>query len=189
MKDSRTGLNFIICVISCLVLSNVHAQLAECEQLNVSSEDIPGSCIAKTLAEQIGSGQGDETIEGSSVYLIKRDPARAIRRGRQLFQRKFSRDEGVGPRVNDSSTGDVTVSRALGAGLSDSCASCHDTGLLTAPKLGDKQAWAEHVHYGLDHMVQKVITGVGNMPAKGGNAKLTDHEIKAAVEYIIKQSQ
>ncbi len=125
MKDSRTGLNFILCLFSCLVLSNVHAQLAECEQLNVSSEDIPGSCIAKTLAEQIGSGQGDETIEGSSVYLIKRDPARAIRRGRQLFQRKFSRDEGVGPRVNDSSTGDVTVSRALGAGLSDSCASCH----------------------------------------------------------------
>ena len=71
----------------------------------------------------------------------------------------------------------------------DSCASCHDTGLLGAPKLGDKTDWADHMHYGLDHLVQKAITGVGNMPARGGNAKLMDHEIKAAVEYIVKQSQ
>ncbi len=59
------------------------------------------------------------------MYLIKRDPARSIRRGRQLFQRKFSTDEGHGPRVNVSSTGDITQNRALGAGLADSCAACH----------------------------------------------------------------
>ena len=35
-------------------------------------------------------GQGDSNTPGSSTYLIRRDPARAIRRGRQLFQRKFS---------------------------------------------------------------------------------------------------
>ena len=59
------------------------------------------------------------------MYLIKRDPARSIRRGRQLFQRKFSTDEGQGPRVNVASTGDITQNRALGAGLTDSCAACH----------------------------------------------------------------
>ncbi|MEX2962439.1 di-heme oxidoredictase family protein [Microbulbifer sp. TYP-18] len=57
--------------------------------------------------------------------MIKRDPARSIRRGRQLFQRKFSIAEGIGPRVNPASNGDVTQMRALGAGLADSCAACH----------------------------------------------------------------
>ena len=59
------------------------------------------------------------------MYLIKRDPARSIRRGRQLFQRKFTADQGLGPRVNFSSTGDITQNRALGAGFADSCALCH----------------------------------------------------------------
>lgn len=47
------------------------------------------------------------------------------RRGRQLFQRKFTRLEGQGPRVNAGSTGDQVTNRALGAGLADSCAACH----------------------------------------------------------------
>jgi len=106
-------------------LNTAYAQLAECEQLGIESAEMPGSCIEKTLFEQIGTGQGDVFTEGSSIYLIKRDPARSIRRGRQLFQRKFSYEEGLGPRVNEASSGDVTVHRALGAGLSDSCAACH----------------------------------------------------------------
>jgi hypothetical protein len=84
-----------------------------------------GVAIGKSLLEQIGSGHGDIYTWGSSQYLIARDPARSIRRGRQLFQRKFSADEGLGPRVNYHSSGDITDSRALGAGLTDSCATCH----------------------------------------------------------------
>lgn len=87
--------------------------------------DIPGGTIAKTLDQQIGPGQGDLTTPGSSTYLIHRDPARAIRRGRQLFQRKFSEIEGVGPRVNADSAGNIATNIALGAGLTDSCAACH----------------------------------------------------------------
>jgi len=119
--SSVTFLSLIIC-------APVNAQLAECAQVdqggNISASAV-GGCIAKTLQEQIGTGHGDEFQFGSAVYLIKRDPARSIRRGRQLFQRKFSAAEGQGPRVNHTSTGDITHSRALGAGLSDSCASCH----------------------------------------------------------------
>jgi hypothetical protein len=103
----------------------IHAQLAECDDLAIISTVITNGCIYKTLTEQIGAGQGDADTPWSSIYLIKRDPARSIRRGRQLFQRKFSEDEGLGPRVNETSSGDVTVSRALGAGLADSCAACH----------------------------------------------------------------
>ena len=60
----------------------------------------------------------------SSLYIIARDPFRSIRRGRQLFQRKFTRAQGVGPLFGDG-LGNIEVDLAIGAGLSDSCAACH----------------------------------------------------------------
>ncbi len=107
--------------------SAASAQLVECDQVDAGGNvNAPGGCIARTLQDQIGAGQGDVHTSGSSIYLIKRDPARSIRRGRQLFQRKFTLLEGNGPRGgNGSSTGDITQNRALGAGLADSCAACH----------------------------------------------------------------
>jgi mono/diheme cytochrome c family protein len=80
--------------------------------------------IAKSLVEQIGDGRGDWDTPGSASFLIHRDPFRAIRRGRQLFQRKFTRQQLQGPGFLDG-TGDINTVLAIGAGLSDSCASCH----------------------------------------------------------------
>jgi hypothetical protein len=80
--------------------------------------------IAKSLTDEIGTGRGDINTPGSSAFIIARDPFRSIRRGRQLFQRKFCMDQGVGPRMLDGK-GDVNVAIAIGAGLSDSCAACH----------------------------------------------------------------
>jgi cytochrome c5 len=69
------------------------------------------------------------------------------------------------------------------------CATCHATGLVGAPKIGDKEAWSAHIHHGVDHMVESAIKGKGAMPAKGGNASLSDDEVKAAVGYIVEQSR
>ncbi|HET9317925.1 MAG TPA: di-heme oxidoredictase family protein [Vicinamibacteria bacterium] len=80
--------------------------------------------IAKSFEEQIGAGRGNVTTPDSSLFIINRDPARAIRRGRQIFQRKFTRVQGHGP-VELDGVGDVNNVLAIGAGLSDSCASCH----------------------------------------------------------------
>src|SRR5690606_13019011 len=60
----------------------------------------------------------------SSLYLIQRDPFRSIRRGRSLFQRKFTQSQGMGPRNGDG-FGDIGTNASLGAGLADSCATCH----------------------------------------------------------------
>jgi Di-haem oxidoreductase, putative peroxidase len=86
--------------------------------------NIAGEGINKSFAEQIGNGGGDWMTPDSSAFIIARDPFRSIRRGRQLFQRKFTRAEGQGPVMNDG-FGDVNTNLAIGAGLSDSCASCH----------------------------------------------------------------
>jgi hypothetical protein len=83
-----------------------------------------GEGIAKSLAAQAGVGRGDDTTPGSSIFIIDRDPFRAIRRGRQLFQRKFTRGQGQGPVTGDGA-GDINTNLAIGAGLVDSCAGCH----------------------------------------------------------------
>lgn len=80
--------------------------------------------IQKSFEEQIGAGRGDVMTSDSSFFIIGRDPFRAIRRGRQVFQRKFTVAQGVGPRINDG-IGDIETNTAIGNGLMDSCAGCH----------------------------------------------------------------
>lgn len=80
--------------------------------------------INKSLKDEIGAGRGSITTPKSSMFIINRDPFRAIRRGRQLFQRKFTREEGQGPGIGDGK-GDIHTDIEIGAGLSDSCSGCH----------------------------------------------------------------
>jgi cytochrome c5 len=74
-----------------------------------------------------------------------------------------------------------------------SCATCHKTGMMGAPKLGDKAAWAPRIGQGIPAMVAKSIKGFkgpkGMMPAKGGNAKLTDAQVGNAVAYMVGASK
>lgn len=80
--------------------------------------------IAKSYEEQIGTGRGDVMTPGSSTFIIQRDCFRSVRRGRQIFQRKFTMEQGNGPRTLDG-VGDIESDASIGAGLADSCASCH----------------------------------------------------------------
>jgi hypothetical protein len=83
-----------------------------------------GEGIAKTLEQQIGADRGDWYTPESSSFIIARDPFRAVRRGRQLFQRKFTQVEGQGS-LTANGRGDVGTNLAIGAGMADSCAACH----------------------------------------------------------------
>jgi len=74
-----------------------------------------------------------------------------------------------------------------------SCATCHKTGLMGAPKLGDKAAWAPRIKQGFPVLVVHSIKGfqgkAGMMPPKGGNAKLTDQQIGDSVAYMVSGSK
>lgn len=70
-----------------------------------------------------------------------------------------------------------------------SCGFCHNTGVANAPKLGDKEAWKGRIDEGMDELYKVAIHGEGAMPAKGGNASLSDDEVKAAVDYMVEQSK
>lgn len=71
----------------------------------------------------------------------------------------------------------------------NTCAACHATGAAGAPKLGDKAAWAPRLSTGADAMHASALKGKGVMPAKGGNAGLSDADVIAAVEFMMGQAK
>lgn len=73
--------------------------------------------------------------------------------------------------------------------VAKNCSACHGTGVLDAPKIGDKTAWGKlKAVDGLAGLVASTIKGKNAMPPRGGDPSLTDAEIKAAVEQMLKQA-
>ena len=64
------------------------------------------------------------------------------------------------------------------------CVKCHETGLYGAPKIGDRAAWLPRMKNGVAYLVRSAIHGHGGMPARGGEADLTDVELKGAIFYM-----
>lgn len=71
------------------------------------------------------------------------------------------------------------------------CTTCHTAGLMGAPKLADKAAWAPRIAQGKDTLYKHAIGGyqgkAGVMPAKGGS-QASDEEVKAAVDYMVSKA-
>src|SRR5687767_869903 len=89
------------------ILPIVFSAVANAQESDLTqTPNAVGAGIYKSLEEQIGAGRGDGFTPDSSSFLIARDPFRAIVRGRQLFQRKFTQAQGVGPRTGDGE-GDI----------------------------------------------------------------------------------
>lgn len=65
------------------------------------------------------------------------------------------------------------------------CGACHGAGVMNAPKFGDKGAWSARLGQGKDTLYEHAIKGIRGMPAKGGNAALSDAEVKAAVDHML----
>ena len=115
-----TRLIAAVCVAGALASTSLVAQLIDRNM----APNAAGEGISMSLDEQIGMGRGDWFTEDSSSFIINRDPFRSIRRGRQLFQRKFPVSRGQGPLAGDG-VGNIELTRIIGAGLADSCATCH----------------------------------------------------------------
>jgi cytochrome c5 len=69
------------------------------------------------------------------------------------------------------------------------CQTCHGAGLVGAPKIGDKAAWQTRLAQGAKTLHEHAIKGIRAMPPKGGNPSLSDAEVSAAVDYMLKQSK
>lgn len=64
------------------------------------------------------------------------------------------------------------------------CAACHATGLLNAPKFGDKEAWAPRIAKGMDTLHMHSEKGFNQMPAQAANG-VSAAQVHAAVDYMV----
>ena len=69
------------------------------------------------------------------------------------------------------------------------CAMCHAPGLANSPKFGDKAAWAPRIATGKEALMRSALNGKNAMPARGGNPKLTDDEVSAAIDHMVAAAQ
>lgn len=68
------------------------------------------------------------------------------------------------------------------------CFACHGSGLLDAPKLGDKEAWAPRIAQGKKVLNEHADYGFNSMPPHGGNDDFSDKDIEVAIDYMVQQS-
>jgi len=69
--------------------------------------------------------------------------------------------------------------------VEQTCATCHVSGKDGAPKIGDVAAWTQHSKKGLAKLAESAISGIGKMPAHGGQPNLSDLEISRAVAFMV----
>ena len=72
------------------------------------------------------------------------------------------------------------------------CKVCHGPGIAGAPKITGTRFWAKRIEQGLpvlfDHAKNGFSGSSGTMPARGGNAELSDADIEAAVRFMVSNS-
>lgn len=73
----------------------------------------------------------------------------------------------------------------------DNCETCHAHGIAGAPQPDDVAQWQGRVAQGMDTLYQHALEGFFGpggtmMPARGGNDSLTDPQVKAAVDYMVR---
>jgi cytochrome c5 len=73
----------------------------------------------------------------------------------------------------------------------DNCEGCHAYSIAGAPLAGDADLWAPRIAKGMDALYESALEGFFGprgtmMPARGGNEALSDDEVRAAVDYMVR---
>ena len=69
------------------------------------------------------------------------------------------------------------------------CSICHKSGLNGAPRMGNRKDWESRLSQGNEILYSRAINGYrgskGSMPSRGSNPRLSETEVRAAVDYIV----
>jgi len=104
-------------------------------------------------------------------------------------------DEPEAPAMEENTEMATSEGDDAGKATYDSiCVACHGSGIPGIPQLGDAAVWAPRIEQGNDTLYEHAIVGYTGasgmpMPAKGGNPDLSDDAVKAAVDYMVVNSQ
>jgi len=69
------------------------------------------------------------------------------------------------------------------------CKMCHTTGMMGAPKLGDKAAWSPRIEQGAAKLTEHAIKGIRKMPARGTCKSCSDEDLANAVAYMMSKAK
>lgn len=89
-----------------------------------------------------------------------------------------------------SSSGMVSAEGDAAAGetvFNHACKMCHGSGMMGAPKLGDRAAWSTRVEQGTSKLTNHAINGINKMPPRGNCKSCSDEDIANAVAYMLSQ--
>lgn len=73
--------------------------------------------------------------------------------------------------------------RSAGEIYTGVCSACHATGALGAPKPGE---WGPRLKKGMGTLLKHATNGFNSMPARGGDASLSDEDIEKTIKYMSK---
>lgn len=96
--------------------------------------------------------------------------------------------------AGDECTGGASVQLAAGEArdpeeiYQSKCASCHNTGVGGAPKLGEAADWEPRVAKGMEVLFENAWNGINAMPPKGICMDCSEEEMRATIDYILEES-
>ena len=103
----------------------------------------------------------------------------------------YTGDEGPAP-VKAAMAGTAPAQAGAFDGSLDSemiyntvCAACHTTAVLGAPKPSSPEM-AQRAEKGMDALMQTALNGLNAMPPRGGRSDLSDAQVKAVIEFMLK---
>lgn len=84
---------------------------------------------------------------------------------------------------------EVAAARGASDIVNGVCSGCHMAGVLGAIKLDDTAGWQARLdEAGLDMLVSNAINGKNSMPQRGGDASLSDDDIRRSVVYMLENA-
>ena len=143
-----------------------------------------------TLVDHAINGIGAMPAKGGNPTLTDEEVRKAV--VYMLEEVGMSAQGGGETKASAAPAPAPTQSAAAGDGMqiyTTACAACHATGAAGAPRVGDTAAWTARIAQGMDALHRNAIVGIKAMPAKGGRLDLSDGAVKAAVVYMVENSQ
>jgi cytochrome c5 len=151
----------------------------------------------KTLVADALKGKGAMPPKGGNASLSDDEVARGVvymaNQAGANFKEPAAKAPAQKPQAQQQASAQAPAGKPAAADgkkvFDSTCTACHSTGVAGAPKVGDKAQWGPRIAQGMDTLVQSALKGKGAMPPKGGNASLSDADVRAAIEYMVSQSK
>ena len=137
----------------------------------------------------------DEEVKRTVIYMANQSGANFAEDNKAQAEPAAQSASSASATEKPAADSSQAVSSAKGQETFEaSCKACHGatSPIPGAPKVTHNDDWAPRIAQGEETLFKHALEGftgkAGMMPPKGGNSTLSDDDVKAAVQYMVKQS-